>query len=476
VFVPIIHQAAYELPAYKPMAYSGTLCEAPDTLVARHEPQQTSFGGDEYIVSPVTPYHGIFGSGSSMSTLAQHPWQISSSSRCSSHMDLPGLRSPVETLSELDGSPSTCSSFSVSTPTVNASRIPPVIGEEVLSKHVPMSVGISDSPGFPFGTTSPQQPASGQEQTPGYSFVDDMDLCTSPTSLLPQYEFPNELIGNAPAEDVDQVHCSTHQSTLYEATGHASSPENSTSLARTCLDPPVLSPSRTDDSNLFRDCHVTISTCPCHGLPMRPDMHLSNLCAMARTSGADSDLFVQGNQKTLARRIQSMFSLLVELASERLERRIRCEPKLRGSLAPALEARPDIRAGLNALHNLHTNQSLPSLYGLVSLVFMAFSVLMLTVHENELSQCTTELHRDIASWLDALALPDEKRAFGTMLDVLWLPEAGFRSASFGRREFCPFTIPKHYLAPNFQSTALADEYGLRTGMTARICQCYVDRK
>lgn len=468
--------AAYELPVYEPMAYSGALCEAPGTSVARHGPQQTSFGGGEYIVSPVTPYHGFFGSGSSMSTLAQHPWQISSSSHCSSYMDLPGLGSPVKTLSELDGSPSTCSSFSVSTPTVNASRIPPVIGEEGLAKHVPMSVGISDSPGLSFGITSPQQPASGQEQSPGYSFVDDMDFCTSPTSLLPQYEFPNELIGNAPAKDVDQVHCSTHQSALDEATGHASSLENSTSLARTCLDPPVLSPSRTDDSNLFRDCHVTISTCPCHGLPMRPDMHLSDLCAMARTSGADSDLFVQGNQKTLARRIQSMFSLLVELASERLEKRVRCEPKLRGSLAPALEARPDIQAGLNALHDLHTNQSLPSLYGLVSLVFMAFSALMLTVHENELSQCTTELYRDIASWLDALTLPDEKRAFSTMLDVLWLPEAGFRSASFGRREFCPFTIPKHYLAQNFQSTVLADEYGLRTGMTARICQCYVDRK
>jgi hypothetical protein len=451
--------AAYELPACRPMAYSGTLCEAPGTSIARHEPQQTSFGGDEYIVSPVTPYHGFFGSGSS-----------------SSYMDLPGFRSPVKRLSELDGSPSTCSSFSVSTPTVNASRIPPVIGEEGLAKHVPMSAGISDSPGLSLGITSSQQPASGQEQSPGYPFVDDMDFCTSPTSLLPQHEFPNELIENAPAKDVGQAHCSTHQSTLYEATGHASSPENSTSLAGTCLDPPVLSPSRTDDSTLVRDCHVTISTCPCHGLPMRPDMHLSDLCAMARTSGADSDLFVQGNQKTLARRIQSMFSLLVELASERLERRVRCEPKLRGSLAPALEARPDIRAGLNALHDLHTNQSLPSLHGLVSLVFMAFSALMLTVHENELSQCTTELYLDIASWLDALALPDEKRAFRTMLDVLWLPEAGFRSASFGRREFCPFTIPKHYSAQNFQSTALADDYGLRTGMTARICQCYVDRK
>jgi len=206
---------------------------------------------------------------------------------------------------------------------------------------------------------------------------------------------------------------------------------------------------------------------------MRPDMHLPDLCAMARTSGVDSDLFVQGNHKTLARRIQSMFSLLVELASERL---VRCEPKLQGFLAPALEARPDIRAGLNALHDLHTSQSLPSLNGLVSLVFMAFSVLILTVRESELSQCTTELYLDIASWLDALALPDERQAFRTMLDVLWLPEAGFRSTSFGRREFCPFTIPKHYSAQNFQSTALADDYGLRSSMTMRICQCYVDRK
>jgi hypothetical protein len=445
------------------MAHSGALCEAPDTSV----------GGDEYIVSPVTPYHGFPGSGSSMSTWAQHPWQISSSSRCSSYMDLPSLRSPIESLSELDGSPSTCSSFSVSTPTVNASRIPPVIGEEGLAMHVPISAGISDSPGLSFGITSPQPPAFGKEQSPGYSFVDDMDFCTSPTSLLPQHEFPNELIENAPAIDAGQVHCSTHQSTLYETTGHASSPENSTSLARTCLDPPVLSLSRTDDSTLFHDCHVTISTCPCHGLPMRPDMHFPDLCAMARTSGADPGLFVQGNHKTLARRIQSMFGLLVELASERL---VRCEPKLQGILAPALEARPDIQAGLNALHDLHTNQSLPSLCGLVSLVFMAFSVLILTVHENELSQCTTELYLDIASWLDALALPDEKRAFRAMLDVLWLPEAGFRSASFGQREFCPFTIPKQYSAPNFQSTASADGYGLRTGMTARICQCYVDRK
>ena len=467
---------AYELPANRVTAYSGALCEAPGIPIARHEPQPTSFRGDEYVVSPVTPYHGSSGSGSSMSTWAQHPWQILSSSRYASYTDLPDLRSPAKRLSELDGSSSTCSSFSVSTPTTNASRIQPVIGKEELAEHVPMTVSISDSPGLSFGTTSPHEPAFGQEQSPGDSFVDGMDFCTSPTSLLPQHEFPNELVENAPAKDVNQACWSTHQSTLYEPTGHASSLENSTNLAGTCLDPPLLSSSGIDDSTFFRDCHATISLCPCHSLPMRPDMHLSDLCAMARTNGSKSDLFVQGNQKTLVRRIQSMFGLLVGLASERLERLVRCEPKLQGSLAPVLEARPDIRAGLNALHDLHTNQSLPSLYKLVSLVFMAFSVLMLTVPEKELSQCTAELYLDIASWLDALALPDEKLAFRTMLDVLWLPEAGFQAASFGRREFCPFTAPKHYSAQNFQSTALADDYGLRTGMTARICQCYVDRK
>jgi hypothetical protein len=54
----------YELPAYRATAYSGTLCEAPDISVAHHEPRQTSFSGGEYIVSPVTPYHGFSGSGS----------------------------------------------------------------------------------------------------------------------------------------------------------------------------------------------------------------------------------------------------------------------------------------------------------------------------------------------------------------------------------------------------------------------------
>jgi hypothetical protein len=448
--------AAFELPAGDGAAHelpeNEALCEAPGISVARNEPQQTSFGGGECIVSPVIPYHGFSGSGSSMSTWAQRP------------------------LSELDGSPSTCSSFSVSTPTTNASQIQPVIGKEGLAMCVPMPVGSPGSPGLSFGTTSPHEPTFGQEQPPGDPFVDGMDFCTSPTSLLPQYEFPNEPIKNAPEKDFNQACWSTHQFTLYEPKSHASSLENSANLEETCLDLPLSSSSRMDDSTFPHDCHVTIPLCPCHGLPMRPDMHLSNLCAMARTNGSRSDLFVQGNQKTLARRIQSMFDLLVELASERLERLIRCEPKLQGFLAPVLETRPDIRAGLNALHDLHTNQSLPSLYKLVSLVFMAFSVLMLTVHENELSQCTTELYHDIASWLDALALLDEKLAFRTMLDVLWLPEASFRSASFGRREFCPFTIPKHHSAQNFQPTALADDYGLRTGMTARICQCYVDRK
>jgi hypothetical protein len=467
--------APYELPAYRATAYSGELCEAPGISVAHHEPRQTSFRGGEHTVSPVSPCHGFSGSGSSMSTWAQYPWQISASSCCDSYSDLPGLGSPVKRLSELDGSPSTCSSFSISTPTVNASHIPPVIGDEGLAKYVPMTAGISDSSDLPSGTTSSHDPAFGREQSPRDPFVDGMDFCTSPTSLLSEHELPNEPIENAPVKDVNQVYYSTHQPTLYEATGHASL-ENTTDLARTYLNPQRSSPSGTDELTFPRDCHVTISLCPCHRLPMRPDMHLSDLCAMARTRGTSSDLFVQGNHKTLTRRIQSMFNLLVELALERLEMLVRREPKLQGFLAPALGARPDIRAGLNALHDLHTNQSLPSLWELVSLVFMAFSVLMLTVRENELSQCTTELYLDIASWLDALTQPDEKRAFRIMLDVLWLPEDGFRSASFGRRGFCPFTIPKHYSAQNFQSTALADDYGLRTGMTARICQCYVDRK
>jgi hypothetical protein len=468
--------AAYKLPEHRAMAYSGTLYEAPGISAACNEPQQTSFGGDGCNVSPVIPYHGFSSSGSSMSTWAQHPRQILSSSRYVSYAELPDPGSPARRLSELDGSSSTCSSFSVSTPTINPSHIQPVIGKEGLEMRVPMSAGIPDSPSLSFGTTSPHEPAFGQEQPPGDSFMDGMDFCTSPTSLLPQHEFPNEPMKNAPAKDFNQACWSTRQSILYEPTSHASSLENSINLAETCLDTPLLSSSRIDDSTFPGDCHVTISLCPCLGLPMRPDMHLSDLCAMARTNGSKSDLFVQGNHKTLARRIQSMFDLLVGLASERLERLIGCEPKLQSFLAPVLETRPDIRTGLNALHDLHTNQSLPPLYKLVSLVFMAFSVLMLTVHENELSQCTTELYHDIASWLDALAVPDEKLAFRTMLDVLWLPEASFRSASFGRRKFCPSTIPKHYSAQNFQPTALAGDYGLRTGMTARICQRYVDRK
>jgi hypothetical protein len=241
-------------------------------------------------------------------------------------------------------------------------------------------------------------------------------------------------------------------------------PWNRTSTFSTCS---------ASDSDIFDDSPITMPLCPCHSLPMRPDMDLSDLVAGAKICGLSSHLLIQDDQRTLRGRMESMFNLLLGLARQKLDT---FEPEVLIVLAPAFKARPTFQASLKAVQDLHITQSSTNIHELVSLVFTAFSIAILTVDERDLTQYTGVLYIDIASWTDALSTPADRQAFGTFLKILWLPQVRYAVASFQQREFCPFTIPKGLSTQDWRSSPLSNHVGLHTGMAVRLCLYYVDCK
>jgi hypothetical protein len=453
----------FELPAYG-------VFEAPGSPVLRNEAQQSFFEDYRDTVSPLTPFHRYSDSGSSVSTWIQKTSPTPSSTRYTSYTDIPGLTSPVKRLSELEGSPSSFSSLSSLTPFVEASHILPVIGEDVSAKTVPIRAGSSHRPRLHLDMKLPTGPGFRQEGSLEDLYMGDWNFCSSPTSLLLQHDFSDNQIVDASVHEVGQANRKTYVSCPHVSTGSEILSEDVAGPKQACADALNRRFSRSNDLDVHAH-QITMLLCLCHGLPMQPDMHLSDLVAGARNCGVSLHLLVKGDQSELAHRIESMFSLLVEHALQRLNG---FEPEVRAALAPIFQALPTIRSGLEALNDLNTRQLLPSVHGLVSIVFMAFSTLILTVDEHYLSTCTGALYHDITSWPEVLVLTSEKQAFISMLDLFWLPEAGYHAGAFQHSQYCPYTFVDQLSKQDLPLAILTDHLCLRNGMATRICRDYVD--
>ena len=299
----------------------------------------------------------------------------------------------------------------------------------------------------------------------------ERNFYSSPTSLLPQHDVSNGVIENVSVQDLKQLDYNHHQDSAQEIVGGAPSSGDGPCLAMPSNDTTVLYTSGSGGSIPSRGYEMAMSMCSCHGLPMRPEIRLSELVTVARSCGMSSFLVIQGNEDTLASRIQSMFALLVEHALQRLHG---FEQEQQAALEPIFRILPTIETALTALLALHTRKSLLSIHEMTSMVFMAFSTLMLTIDEHHLSQCTGVLYRDIASWPSLLASASDKQAFSSMLDLFWLPEDGYYAVAIQNGHVCPDTIPDRLSAQHLPCVALADHIGLREGEAAHICQYYVD--
>lgn len=464
---------AHELPAGKAGAGSPAVHEVPNNYVVHQETQHAPFGYYRDIVSPQTPFRGYPGSGSSISTWSQKPWQSSSSTQYTSNTDLTGFTSPNRSLSELEGSSSSSCAFSSLAPTTNPSRILPVIGENASTNTARIPAGAFDSPKLSVDTRAATETVSWQKQPEEVSMMGDWKFCDSPTSLLPTDGFSDQSIEASQMHELGPADSSAQKSTVHEAAVTAYSSESVAMVEYPGKRTSTSSTWSASSLDLSDDCHITMPLCPCHDLLMQPDVDMSDLVAGAKSRGASSHLLVQDDQHTLRGRIESMFSLLVKLALQKLEA---FEPKIQNILGPAFKARPTFQDSLIALNHVYNSQSLTHIHELVSLVFMAFSIAILIIDERDLSQYTGVLYTDMESWADALSSTGDKRAFGTFLEILWLPQVRYPPNSLRQRNYCPFSVPHGLSTQDWRSSPLSNHIGLHTSRTIRLCLRYVDCK
>ena len=468
--LPAGESAVYELPAEKEATDIAAVYEAPGDSSVRHAPQHPTSGYHSDIISPQTSFDRYSGSGSNISTWNQTPWWSSSSTRCSLNSDELGATSSRKRLSELEDS-SASSLFSRNT--ANTSHASLVTGENVPGNAIPTPAGTFDRPKLDVDITVVTEPIYWQKQPLEDSIMGNLDLCASPTSLLPGDGLLDGQIEDDRVHELDPANCGAYQSATYEATTTPSSFDDVIMLENSRKSSSILSTWSSSDASPSDECRIDTPLCPCHELPMRPDMDLSDLVAGAQSCGVSLHTLVRDNQNTLCGRIQSMFSLLLKLARTKLDP---FDREVRSVLDPVFEVAPTFQASLKALYDLHAGRPLPSTHELVSLVFMAFSIAILTVDESDLSQYAGLMCIEIASWTEALPSPTDKQAFNRFLEIMWLPQVRCSTVPFQEREFCPFTNPKGLSTPDWKSSPLLNPIGLRTGVTVRLCQRYVDCK
>jgi hypothetical protein len=61
-----------------------------------------------------------------------------------------------------------------------------------------------------------------------------------------------------------------------------------------------------------------------------------------------------------------------------------------------------------------------------------------------------------------------------MLDLFWLPEAGYHAGAFQHSQYCPYTFVDQLSKQDLPLAILTDHLCLRNGMATRICRDYVD--
>ena len=160
-------------------------------------------------------------------------------------------------------------------------------------------------------------------------------------------------------------------------------------------------------------------------------------------------------------------------------------PEFRAVLEPVHRIKPTLDTGLSALNSLVTGQVPHRLNEVISLLFVAYSVITMLVDEQSQAQFTEALFLDDIEWTNAIACHEDQYAFKKLLQHMWLPGAisslytqVYRSSSHVWKFFHPTRTPFERASIPFEEGRLdgEDESGfrLRTGLNAQICQWYID--
>lgn len=163
------------------------------------------------------------------------------------------------------------------------------------------------------------------------------------------------------------------------------------------------------------------------------------------------------------------------------------EPEFRAIVEPVNRIKATLDAGLSALNSLVIGQVPNRLDGVMSLLFIAYSTVILLVDEQNQAQFTDGLFLDAIEWTDAIECHEEQDAFEMLLHYVWLPAAISSVCTHGHpwsrgvwRSFRLRRTPPEPTSIPFMEGRLDHEtktgFRLRTGLNAQICQWYVDRE
>lgn len=161
------------------------------------------------------------------------------------------------------------------------------------------------------------------------------------------------------------------------------------------------------------------------------------------------------------------------------------ELDFRAVVEPVHKIRPNLGTGLSALESLRLGQVPNRLNGVISILSIAYSIVTMLIDEQSQAQFTEALFLDAIEWKNAIECREEADTFEWLLQYVWLPAVlssvciqGHRWPSCVWRSFCPSRAPFEQKSTLFEEGRLTSEtksgFKLRTGLTAEICQWYVN--
>ena len=233
-------------------------------------------------------------------------------------------------------------------------------------------------------------------------------------------------------------------------------------------------------STKSHDPHIVL--CHCHNRPMLPTLFWPLPQHIFDGTTGQINALRSTSKTRLHLDMKDIFELMVRISYERIGS---LDHDMQQSIAPAFQQRPVLESSLAALCSIVGGAEPCAIGELVSLLYLVFTVLMLSVDELDRDRYTEALFLDATSWIETLKSDYDQRAFETLLDIVWLPAA---LANFGSREChwsvstlksaCPWTRPiapiDESISRNLLDNEKAGAYGMRTGVVARMCQNYIE--
>lgn len=163
------------------------------------------------------------------------------------------------------------------------------------------------------------------------------------------------------------------------------------------------------------------------------------------------------------------------------------EPEFRAVVDSVHRIKPTLDTGLSALNSLVIGQVPYRLHEVMSLLFIAYSIVTMLVDEQNRAQFIEALFLDDIEWMNAIGCREEQDAFEMLLRYVWMPASissvcthGHRWSSRAWRSFRPTRTPfeRTYipLEEGWLDRETESGFRLRTGLNAQVCQWYIDCK